>query len=63
MKREWKGWWDNLITEGTRTTYTAWDETQANEIGTFFTYKEAEIALKSYSAGLEDQKTQQKIST
>ena len=48
MKREWKGWWDNFITEGTRTTYTAWDETQANEIGTFFTYEEAQEAVKEY---------------
>ena len=48
MKREQKGWCNNFITAGTRPTYTAWDETQANEIGTFFTYEEAEEAVKEY---------------
>lgn len=52
MKKEWNGWWDDFITVETIPTYTAWDETQANEIGTFFTYEEAEKAIKEYTKTL-----------
>ena len=48
-------WWDNFISIGKKITYTAWDETQANEIGTFFSYQEAVDAIKAYAKTLEPQ--------
>lgn len=42
-------WCVNFIT----TRYTAWDESQANELGTFDTYEEAVQALLDYAKTLE----------
>lgn len=44
-------WWMKFITISPQ-GYTAWDESQANQLGTFKTVREAEIALKRHAAEL-----------
>jgi hypothetical protein len=48
-----KNWKDNFITKEDALTYIAWDETQANEIGRYATWREASDALDEYVKHLE----------
>lgn len=44
-------WMDNFITES-NDCYVAWDETQANELGSFPTHEEAVEAIILYARTL-----------
>lgn len=49
-----KPWYDNFITKDDLTmSYTAWDESQANELGTFDSYEGAKQAVLDYARTLE----------
>jgi hypothetical protein len=48
-----KRWYDKFITIHHVCRYTAWDETQANELGTFDTYEEAKEAILKHAKTLE----------
>lgn len=48
-----KKWYNKFITVHRVTRYTAWDETQANELGTFDSYEEAKEAILEYAKTLE----------
>jgi hypothetical protein len=47
-----KQWYDNFITMHQVCRYTAWDESQTNELGTFDTYEEAKQCLIEYAKSL-----------
>ena len=46
-------WYHNFITISKAKIYTAWDETQSNQIGTYLTYAEAVAAIKEYAKTLD----------
>lgn len=48
-----KAWWENFITyDGLNYLFVAWDETQANALGKFDSYKEAKEAVLTYAKTL-----------
>jgi hypothetical protein len=52
-RRMMENWYNKFITVNRVTRYTAWDETQENELGTFDSYEEAKEALLDYAKTLE----------